>query len=76
MTNSIQTIAVITIAIFTTGCGGAGNSSAQNTSASWQEEFGLAERSLSPTGRNAYFVLEPGFQLVLESATVDIGAGD
>lgn len=68
MARSIQAIAVITIAIFTTGCGGAGNSSAQGSS-SWQEEFGLAERSLSPTGRNAYFVLEPGFQLVLESAT-------
>ena len=34
---------------------------------SWQEEFGLSERTLGPTGRNEYFVLEPGFQIVLES---------
>ena len=33
---------------------------------SWQEEFGIYERNLSPTGRNQYFVLEPGFQMVLE----------
>lgn len=33
---------------------------------SWQEEFGIHERNLSPTGRNQYFVLEPGFQVVLE----------
>ncbi len=34
---------------------------------SWQKEFGLSERTLVPTGRNTYFILEPGFQLVLES---------
>ena len=34
---------------------------------SWQKEFGLAERTLVPTGRNEYFILEPGFQIVLES---------
>ncbi len=34
---------------------------------SWQKEFGISERSLVPSGRNRYFVLEPGFRLVLES---------
>ena len=29
-------------------------------------EFGIAERTLVPTGRNLYFILEPGFQIVLE----------
>lgn len=33
----------------------------------WQEDFGLAKRSLVATGRNTYFILEPGFQLVFES---------
>ncbi|HSR29838.1 MAG TPA: hypothetical protein VLY63_04670 [Anaerolineae bacterium] len=33
---------------------------------SWQEEFGISECNLVPTGRNDYFILEPGFQLVLE----------
>jgi hypothetical protein len=35
---------------------------------SWQEEFGLSGRTLVPTGRNPYFALEPGFQIVLEGA--------
>jgi hypothetical protein len=39
---------------------------------SWQEEFGLSKRTLVPTGRNEYFVLEPGFQLVLESANAKL----
>ncbi len=32
----------------------------------WQEEFGLSKCNLLTTGRNQYFILEPGFQLVLE----------
>jgi hypothetical protein len=32
----------------------------------WQEEFALAKCTLQTTGRNPYFILEPGFQLVLE----------
>lgn len=32
----------------------------------WQQEFDLAKCTMTPTGRNPYFVLEPGFQLVLE----------
>ena len=34
----------------------------------WQENFGLEDRKLSDRGRNPFFVLEPGFQLILESA--------
>jgi len=40
---------------------------AQDSESSWQEEFGISKRSLVPTGRNEYFILEPGFQVVLES---------
>jgi len=32
----------------------------------WQDRFDLAACTLSATGRSRYFVLEPGFQLVLE----------
>ena len=32
----------------------------------WQREFELSKCNLVTTGRNDYFVLEPGFQLVLE----------
>ena len=33
-----------------------------SSSPPWQEEFALAGCNLQPTGRNEYFVLEPGFQ--------------
>ncbi|MCB0587840.1 MAG: hypothetical protein KDD06_21285 [Phaeodactylibacter sp.] len=68
MSNCLHATAVMIIALFTTGCGGSGNPNAQGNS-SWQEEFGLEKRTLATTGRNDYFVLEPGFQLVLESST-------
>lgn len=32
----------------------------------WQEEFGISQCQLLTTGRNDYFVLEPGFRLVLQ----------
>ncbi|MDP2896385.1 MAG: hypothetical protein Q8Q12_07475 [bacterium] len=34
---------------------------------SWTSEFGVEEEELSATGRNPYFILEPGYQLVFES---------
>ena len=39
---------------------------------SWQQEFDLARCTLASTGRNRYFVLEPGFQLVLEGGTTRV----
>jgi hypothetical protein len=33
----------------------------------WREEFQISQRRFSPTGRNLYFILEPGYQLNLES---------
>ena len=37
--------------------------------ATWQEEFELSNCSMLPNGSNDYFILEPGFQIVLEGAT-------
>lgn len=53
-------------------------------SSEWQQEFNISKRTLVPTGRNPYLILEPGFQLVLEDEdeklvitvlddTVDVG---
>jgi len=39
---------------------------------SWQQEFGLAQCTMKPIGRNKYFVLEPGHQLVLEGDEVKL----
>ena len=33
---------------------------------SWLKDFNLDDRTLVPTGTNEYFILEPGFQAVLE----------
>ncbi len=57
----------IIIAMYAIGCTGPETTNSQN--ATWQKDFNLSERTLLPTGRNDYFILEPGFQLVLESAT-------
>ena len=57
-----QTLTLATMATFlclTTAC-------AQDDG-SWQKEFGISNCALSPTGRSTYFVLEPGFQIVMES---------
>ncbi len=66
---SNTTHAVVTfltlVAIGATGCADPWGSTAQHE-LSWQEEFGIAECTLVPTGRNQFFILEPGFQLVLE----------
>jgi hypothetical protein len=47
--------------------GGCGTSSEENPFAdpSWRHEFGISQCSLASTGRNRYFILEPGFRLVL-----------
>ena len=65
MINTIRAVVKIVMiaTICATGCVSPNNSHSQS---SWQEEFGISERTLVPTGRNQYFILEPGFQLVLE----------
>jgi hypothetical protein len=40
---------------------------AKAPSKEWQNDFGLSERNLVPTGQNPFFILEPGFQLSYES---------
>jgi hypothetical protein len=40
--------------------------------ASWQQEFGIKECNLLTTGRSQYFVMEPGFQLVLEGGDMKL----
>ena len=39
---------------------------ATHADSSWQEEFDIANCELLTTGRNQYFILEPGYQIVLE----------
>jgi len=46
-------------------------SQAGGTDRSWRQEFDLASCMLETTGRNRFFVLEPGYQLVLEGRDTD-----
>jgi hypothetical protein len=68
MKKSLITLPIV-VMIFAVGC--AVVCSKKNTESAvkpeWQEDFGISDRSLSTTGRNQYFILEPGFQLTLES---------
>ncbi len=59
-------LAALTLA-FSTAC-----TQGTATSSQWQDKFDLAGCNLQTTGRNPYFVLEPGFQLVLEGGGVKL----
>jgi len=52
-------LAAVAVLTFSTAWG-------QSKKSEWQDEFALSSCNLVTTGRNPYFVLEPGFQLVLE----------
>lgn len=39
---------------------------------SYLDEFNLSERKLLPTGRSDYFILEPGFQMVLQGGDMKL----
>lgn len=60
-------LAAAAILTFATGYG-----QGRGTNASWQEEFGISRCNLLTTGRNQYFVLEPGFQLMLEGGDASL----
>jgi len=61
MTNRVPVLLIIIfiVAILSPGCLDAQDSS-------FKYNFNLSERSLVPTGRNDFFILEPGFQMTLE----------
>jgi hypothetical protein len=67
MTKRVRAIAVLSmiVVLYATGCASTQPPSSPSDS-TWQEEFGISECDLVATGRNEYFVLEPGFRLVLE----------
>ena len=41
----------------------------QPVASEWQQDFNISKRTLISTGRNPYFILEPGFELIFESQT-------
>jgi hypothetical protein len=69
-----QPIAIVFHAVVLLASAGIGSAQAKDKAAAteqaWQEDFGIAGCTLSTRGRNEYFVLEPGHQLVLEGGRV------
>lgn len=59
MTKTLHIVMIAVMIVVMYAAGYAGKSS-------WQKEFDISKRTLVPTGRNEYFILEPGFQIVLE----------
>jgi hypothetical protein len=68
-----RTIPVIAIAAVLAVMALAGTSVAEGSLVwaedEWQTEFGISARSLADTGEATYFILVPGFQLVLEDGS-------
>lgn len=69
---TVASMALIAAASAFTGAGCASSPSSSDdddeknaAEATWQKDFDVEQRSFASTGRNRYFVLEPGFQLVL-----------
>jgi hypothetical protein len=60
-----RTFQLVFIAVVILSCSTVGGQGKEKNSP-WQEEFGISKCNLLTTGRNPYFVLEPGFQLILE----------
>jgi hypothetical protein len=60
-------VSVLLLLVCLISCGESWKSNAMDDP-SWMKEFNLEQRNLVPTGRNEYFILEPGFQLILEKS--------
>jgi hypothetical protein len=67
--NRIQAIvpAVMAVGFFSSACGAPESDFGKDPS--WEQEFGISECELASAGRSQYFILEPGFQLVLEGGS-------
>jgi hypothetical protein len=61
-------LAAVVILAFSTAYAGGSRDGVSRRAANlpWQEKFDIEKCKLLTTGRNQYFVMEPGFQLVLE----------
>ena len=60
-----MTAVAVVVGALASACGGQSSAEAF-ADPSWQKQFGISKCSLSSTGRSRYFVLEPGFRIVLE----------
>ena len=61
MRNTFRSVAVLALTL------GMGTASGLQSDASWTDQFVIEPNDLTSTGRNPYFLLEPGYQLTLEN---------
>jgi hypothetical protein len=59
---------LLTFAACTSGAAAPAPQGTAGSPTEWQQDFKLAERTLSDTGESKYFILRPGYQLVLASS--------
>jgi hypothetical protein len=60
-------ILTIVLTLMVSGCAltQAADTASPDVESEWLDEFDLSNFNLVPTGRNQFFILEPGFQLIL-----------
>lgn len=70
MANKLILVVILVVSILLAACGAdAGDppfSQSGTASGEWQDEFPIADCDLATVGSSDYFIMEPGFQLVLE----------
>lgn len=59
-------LAAAAMVALSTGCGEG------SAAGSWQQDFAISSCKMQTTGRSEYFVLEPGYQLVLEGGDTKV----
>jgi hypothetical protein len=57
-------------AMLAAGCAPPAPADSTSVPSSWQDEFGLSSCTLVTTGRARFFILEPGFRLLLTGKTI------
>lgn len=65
MVSRVHTVLAAFVMVGSSAACGGQSSEEAFADPSWRKTFRIADCALEPTGRNTYFVLEPGFQLVL-----------
>jgi len=69
----VTTVCCLCVGTISDGCKSKNTQSEkiQQQSAGWVESFDMDKREFSSIGKNDYFILEPGFQLILEGIEGD-----
>lgn len=66
MHKAIFALTLTAVSTLLASCGGAAARAGSTALQDWQTDFNIPQRALTHTGQSAYFVLTPGYQMVLE----------